>query len=194
MHADDPTGRVQIVPVGPGQGRVLHWDGLQPRWAHWAPDGQRILLSVTESGQSRLYVTDVSGTAPKSITSDIFQPTGVAPDGHTIVTFQNRIWALRSLDGNSTRPIPGIRPLEAPIAWTSESNHIFTQQLSPTEIDIYKVDVNSGRHELWQAIKPKDQVGLKPTSSLSAITPDGRCIAFTYGTQLGQLFYRVTLK
>ena len=36
---DDPAARLQIVPVGPGQAHVLHWDGIQPRWAEWFPDG-----------------------------------------------------------------------------------------------------------------------------------------------------------
>ncbi|MGH9641167.1 MAG: protein kinase domain-containing protein, partial [Terriglobales bacterium] len=55
----DAAGRVQIVPVGAGQARTLHWDGLQVRWAHWFPDGQHILLVGNQPGQAlSLYVTD----------------------------------------------------------------------------------------------------------------------------------------
>ena len=31
----DPARRVQIVPTGPGQARVFHWDGIEPLWANW---------------------------------------------------------------------------------------------------------------------------------------------------------------
>jgi hypothetical protein len=43
-------------------------------------------------------------------------------------------------------------------------------------------------------IKPKDQVGLNPLSAPIAITPDGRWMAYHYGTQLGQLYRSDNLK
>ncbi|MGO9125952.1 MAG: protein kinase domain-containing protein [Terriglobales bacterium] len=192
---DDPQGRIQIVPVGPGQARVLHWDGIQPRWAHWFPDGQRILLRASQSGQAGgLYITDVNGSAPKLVSPEVLDETGVALDGASLLTFQNGTWGVRSSAEGSARPIPGIQAPEFPIAWAADSKHVFTQANSATGYSIYKIDVDSGRRELWQVVKPKDQVGLRLASSPTAITPDGRWMVFAYGTQLGQLYRSDTLK
>ena len=93
----------------------------------------------------------------------------------------------------SSRPIPSLQGREFPIGWTSDSKHIFTQVPTPTGLTINRVDLNSGQRELWQMIKPKDQVGLNPLATPIAITPDGHWMAYHYGTP-GQLYRSDSLK
>jgi hypothetical protein len=191
----DPAGRVQIVPVGPGQARVFHWDGIEPLWADWFPDGQHILLRASQSGQARgLYITDVNGSAPKLMSPESTYLEGVSPDGHSLMVLHNGAWVIQSAEENSTKPVSGMQPGEFPIAWASDSKHVFTRIVSATGLTVYKVDLDSGRRELWQVVEPKDQVGLRPMVSPMAITSDGRWIAFAYSTQLGQLYRSDTLK
>jgi Tol biopolymer transport system component len=190
----DPQGRVQIVPVGPGQARVLHWDGFEPGWAGYFPDGQHILLDAVQSGKAGLYITDVNGSTPKLVSSGGSPWAGVAPDGHSFFTFLNGAWVVRLVPEGTAKAIPGIQAEEFPIAWTSDAKHVFTQLSTATGLSIYKVDVDSGRRELWQVVKPQEQVGLSPLTLPTGITPDGRWIAFTYGTVLGQLYRSDTLK
>jgi len=191
----DPAGRVQIVPVGPGQARVFHWEGIEPLWAEWFPDGQHILLEASQSGQARgLYITDVNGSAPKLMSPESTYLEGVSPDGHSLMVLHNGAWVIQSAEENSTKPVSGMQPGEFPIAWASDSKHVFTRIVSATGLTVYKVDLDSGRRELWQVVEPKDQVGLRPMVSPMAITPDGRWIAFAYSTQLGQLYRSDTLK
>ena len=191
----DKQGRVQIVPVGPGQARVLRWDGIEPRWAAWFPDGQRILLDAVQSGQgSGLYITDVNGSTPKLVSSGSTPFAAVAPDGHSFFALLNGAWVVRPVPEGPAKPIPGIQAPEQPIAWTTDTKHVFTQLPSATGLTIYKIDVDSGRRELWQVVKPKEQVGLSPIINPTGITSDGRWITFTYGTLLGQLYRSDNLK
>ena len=191
----DKQGRVQIVPVGPGQARVLRWDGIEPRWAAWFPDGQRILLDAVQSGQgSGLYITDVNGSTPKLVSSGSTPFAAVAPDGHSFFALLNGAWVVRPVPEGPAKPIPGIQAPEYPIAWTTDTKHVFTQLPSATGLTIYKIDVDSGRRELWQVVKPKEQVGLSPITNPTGITSDGRWITFTYGTLLGQLYRSDNLK
>ena len=88
----------------------------------------------------------------------------------------------------------GIQPEELPVAWAADSKHVFAQALTPTGLNIYKIDVESGHRELWQALIPKDQVGLRPLAIPASITPDGRWIAFNYRTVLGHIYRSDTLK
>jgi len=192
---DDPSARLQVVPTGAGQARVLHWDGIRPHWSNWLPDGQHILLESSRPGQGMgLYLTDVNGSTPKLLTSEDFSGTSVAPDGQSFVVQQKNAWVVYSIQGNSTKPVPGLQAGEFPIAWSSDAKHVFTQATSATSLTINRIDLDSGRKELWQVLTPKDQVGLRPVSSPTSITPDGRWIAFTYSTQLGQLYSSETLK
>ncbi len=195
MLSGDPAQRVRIVPVGPGEGRVFHWDGIDPIWAYWFPDGQHILLGARQSGQAAgLYVTDVNGSTPKLVSPDGFVEPGVAPDGHSLLILRKAAWVIVSIPDGSTKPSAGLQTGDQPIAWASDSDHVFVQVNGATGFSIYKIDLVSGGRELWQTVTPKDQVGLRLTSSPSAITPDGRWLAFTFGTQLGQLYLSDSLK
>ena len=191
---DDPAQRVQIVPVGPGQGRVLHWDGIQPRWSQWFPDGRRILMLASQSGQAEaLYLTDADGSTPKQLSPGSAPWGAVAPDEKSFISDQKGAVVVRSISDGSSKPIPGIQAEDFPIGW-ADSKHIFVQATIATGLRIYKVDIESGRRELWQTITPKDATGLRPMKTPAAITPDGQWMAFGCRTQLGQLYRSDTLK
>jgi len=191
----DTHARVQIVPVGPGQARVLHWDGFQPVWASWCPDGQHFILYANQPGQApSLYLTDVNGAPPKLVGPDRVPPSGVGPDGQSFFIHLNETWLLRSISSKDERSVAGIGADEFPVAWSADTKHVFVQHSAPNEVSLYLLDIDSGRRELWQTVKPKDQVGLRPMVTPVSMTPDGRWIAFTYKTQLGQLYRSDTLK
>jgi hypothetical protein len=119
---------------------------------------------------------------------------GASPDGHSLIAGRRGAWNVFSLETPASKPVPGLEPTERPSAWTADSQHIFTQTINPTGVTLNKVDLNSGRHEVWQVLKPKDQLGLRPMIFPVAITPDGRWMTFAYGNQLGQLYRSDNLK
>jgi Tol biopolymer transport system component len=191
---DDPAKRLQIVPVGPGQARALHWDGMEPRWAEWFPDGEHILMVARQSAQAEaVYLTDINGSTPKQLSPGNMSWGAIAPDGQSFISEQNRSVAVRSISDGSSKPIPGILVTEEPIGWAG-SKHVFVQNKIPTGLNIYKIDVESGQRELWQTLTPKDSMGLRPMNTPIAITADGRWMAFSCRTQLGQLYRSDTLK
>ncbi len=191
----DLQGRIQIVSVGPGQARMLSLAGFTPQWARWFHDGVHILLSASEAGKSvSLYVTDVSGATPKMVSSGFTVWAGASPDGKSIYTMQNGDWVVKSLTDGSSKPIPGVHNPEYPISFAADSKYLYTQSPNETGLTIYKVNADTGAREVWQVIKPKEQIGLAPISLPTGITPDGKWIAFTYGTDLGQLYRSDTLK
>jgi eukaryotic-like serine/threonine-protein kinase len=191
----DPAERVQIVPVGAGQARTLHWDGFQPLWAKWFPDGQHILLQGTEKGQSeRVYVTDLNGSTPKMISPDASPWSEIAPDGNSVSLLQKSGWVIVSIPTGTAKAMPSLQPGEFPVAWAADSKHVFTQAGTATGANIFKLDVDSGKRDLWQVITPRDQLGLRPMSVPVSITPDGRWMSFVYRTQLGQLYRSDTLR
>jgi eukaryotic-like serine/threonine-protein kinase len=195
MFSGDPAARLQIVPVGPGQARVFHWDGIQPQWAQWFPDGHRILMLASQSGQAEaVFLTDMDGSAPKQLTLGSASWGAVAPDGQSFIVDQNRSFFVRSMSDGTSKPIPGVQAGEFPVGWASDTKHIFVQEQTATGLNIYKLDAGSGQRELWQAIAPKDIVGMRPMVIPIGITHDGRWMAYTLRTQLGQLYSSDTLR
>jgi len=195
LFSGDPAARLQIVPVGPGQARVFHWDGIQPQWAQWFPDGRRILLLANQTGGAEaVFVTDADGTTPKQLSPGNPSWKAVAPDEKSVLIRQHEQQIIRSLSDGTSRPLPGLQAAEFPIAWASDSKHIYVQAVVATGIDIYKVDADTGQRELWQRITPKEVVGLSPMKIPIGITPDGRWMAYNSRTQLGQLYSSDTLK
>jgi hypothetical protein len=184
----DSAGKVRIVPVGPGQEKVLHWEGVQPLWAEWYPDGKHILLNAI-AGQGRgFYVTDVDGAAPKLLTTGFVPRAGVAPDGHTLVLREHGVMGIRLDSAEELKAIPGFAPGEIAASWTTDPKHLFVQVPDPMGVAIAKLDVQTGQREPWQVIHPKEQIGLRPMVNPTSITPDGRSMVFAYGTDLGQLY------
>jgi hypothetical protein len=151
-------------------------------------------MLASQSGQAEaLYLTDADGSTPKQLSPGSAPWGAVAPDEKSFITVQKGAVVVRSISDGSSKPIPGIQAEEFPIGW-ADSKHIFVQATIATGLRIYKVDIESGRRELWQTITPKDATGLRPMKTPAAITPDGQWMAFGCRTQLGQLYRSDTLK
>jgi eukaryotic-like serine/threonine-protein kinase len=188
----DPKARIQIVPIGPGQTRSLHWDGFQPFWGAFYPDGQHILLFTSSTD---FYETDIAGSTPKRLDVESNNQGRVSPDGRWLTVQPKGVWSIYSLQDQRQKAIPGMQQGEFPFAWAADSQHVFVTTFHVENgMSIYKVDVNSGQRELWQRITPKDPIGLRPISQPPTITPDGKWVAYAYGNQLGQLYETDSLK
>lgn len=171
---------------------MFHWEGFQPFWGFFYPDGQHILLFTSSTD---LYETDISGATPKRLDIISDAQGHVSPDGRSVCIKPKGVWSTYSLQDKSQKSIPGLQPGEFPFAWASDSTHVFITKLrTENGLTISKVDVNSGQRELWQQITPKDPIGLRPMNAPPTITPDGKWVAYTYGNQLGQLYETDALK
>lgn len=180
-------GKLHIVPIGAGQARAFHWPGIRPLWAVWFPDNRRILMNASENGKAAAsYVTDVDGTAPKLIAK--LPSTFVRPRNNLFFAFKDGSAVIASLSDETTMPIANLLANEFPIEWSAEPDWIFTKQLNAAGCTIFKLNWKTGRRQLWQIIKPADQVGLVPMVNPIAITPDGNWMAFTFNNRIGKLF------
>jgi Tol biopolymer transport system component len=196
LQADDPQMRLQIVPVGAGEKTILHWDGFQPIWALWFPDGNHIALvaSSPPGKPPAVYLTDRKGTQPKLLTECDDAGAGVSPDAAWLICRRNGITVLRSTTSEATKAFPSLPGTQRPIAWASDSEHVFTQQAEAYGVSLWRLDLRTGKAEPWQVIKPKAQVGLKAMAGAVAITPDGKWMAYACSNELDQLYTSNGLK
>ncbi len=114
----------KLLPTGAGQARDLTHDDINHNWAHWFPDGKRILLSGDEPGKGeRLYVYDVASGKSRAISPEGVNGTSFAitPDSQFVAAIgpDQRVY-LYPVNGGEPRPIPGVNPSEQPITWSAD--------------------------------------------------------------------------
>jgi tRNA A-37 threonylcarbamoyl transferase component Bud32/Tol biopolymer transport system component len=194
-RSDDPGKRLQIVPVGPGQTSALHWDGFQPSWGCWFPDAQRILFWADEGSQGPgSYYTDRTGATPKLVSKYEWQWPLVSPDGQSTIVVNEGKPELLTIGESTPKAIPGVGADDFVMAWSADPRYVYTQTASLAERRIDRLDLGTGKREVWQVWKAKDPVGSVPASTPAAITPDGSRMVFTQRKQLSTLYRSETLR
>jgi eukaryotic-like serine/threonine-protein kinase len=188
-------GKLQIVPVGAGEAQRLTWEGLQISSANWFPDNQHILLFASPPGQPvGLYMTDRKGTAPKVLLKEAPEWADVMPDGENLLLLPaDNTLVQRSIQDGSERKLTTLQEGERPLDWAKEPMHLFTQIVGATSITVNKLDLATGRRDVWYECKPPNLDGML-NALRGSITPDGRWIMFNYIVPVGQFYVSETLR
>jgi Tol biopolymer transport system component len=117
----------------------------------------------------------------------------VSPDGRFFAASdakQRRL--IFSVEGGEGRPIPGIVDDDRVIRWTGDGQALFVAQGTvPTKI--YRLDLTTGRRELWKEIMPADPSGINNPPSV-LLTPDGKWYVYVLNRQLSDLYLVEGLK
>ena len=186
-----PPSRVELLPIGPGESRVVDTGSVTVTDARWLPDGRRLLIAGTEPGKGvRVYLTDIGGATPRAITlaGVTFATSALAlsRDGTQV--------ALRSPEGRvMLYPVAGGEPVgvkglsadEMPLSWTADSRALFLLEGQPPR-RIVRLDPASGRRELASEIHPADAGLIGPSHVV--IAPDARTFVANYMRVQGTLY------
>ena len=186
-----------LLATGAGESRQITHDQINRLSARWFPDGKRLLFAGDEPGKGvRLYVQDVNGSPAKAITGEGVNESliTISPDGKQIALVgADQKPSLLTVDSGELRPIPGLDPGEAPIAWTSDGRSLFVYRLGEVPTTVNKLDLATGRKQLWKQLAPPDVSGVTDISSV-LITPDGNNYVYEYGRTLSDLYLVNDLK
>ena len=176
-----------LIPLGPGETKQITHDSIDRSNARFLPDGKNVVFSGTEPGhKSRIYVQAIdSGTArpisPEGVSG--FVPTA---DGKFVFGFSDSV-ALYPVDGQGApRPVPGIHPDETIFSVSPDGRSALVGVLGSYSADVMRVDLATGRRELFKKIGPSDPAGV--TLVDAAFTPDGKSYAYSCFNALSQLY------
>jgi serine/threonine protein kinase/dipeptidyl aminopeptidase/acylaminoacyl peptidase len=197
----EPTSHLVLLPTGTGQPRELPGGGGLYHWATWFPDGSRILFAAEEKDRSvRSYVQDVAGGPPRPFGEVGMRGTVVSPDGKLIaMTGSNGEQRVCPTDegGSGCHDLPGVRPEEFPVQWSGDGRYLFVRGDEESVLTLYRVEVKTGRRELWKHLSPADQAGFMEYGAGPKgvrLTPDGKWYAYTYWSRLNNLYLVEGLK
>jgi Tol biopolymer transport system component len=192
-----PRPHLVLLPTGLGQAQALPRGGEQIhvyRVATFFPDGRRILFNAHGDGGSRgllSYIQDLDGGPPKRFDPGLM--VVVSPDGRELAGWGEKAVAIFPADGNGpSRPIKAAGGDETYIQWSADGNAIFARDFDNQQLTIYRLDLKTGRRELWKELGPPDRTGFlffgpAVLGTGTSITPDGRYYAYTYLTDSSRL-------
>jgi eukaryotic-like serine/threonine-protein kinase len=176
-----------LIPLGPGETKQMTHDSIDRGRARFLPDGKNVVFTGTEPGhKSRIYVQALdSGTArpisPEGVNG--FQPTA---DGKFVFGFSDSV-ALYPVDGQGApRPVPGVHPDETIFSASADGRSALVGVLGGYSTDVMRVDLTSGKRELFKKIGPSDPAGVVMVDVV--FTPDGKYYAYSCFNALSQLY------
>ncbi|HEY3204268.1 MAG TPA: protein kinase [Thermoanaerobaculia bacterium] len=183
--------RVVLLPTGAGESRSLPSRGLSIQNAHWLPDGKRILLNASEPGRGiRIHVQNVSDGSVRALTPEGYRffLRSVSPGGEfVIVRGPDLRLYLYPVEGGEPRPIPGMAAEDWPAGWSADRRSVFVYQRRELPARVYRLDLATGRRELWRELQPDDAAGILSVAPIFP-TPDGAAYVYGYFRTLSDLY------
>jgi len=206
-----PAPSLVLVPMGAGEEKILprgtiaEYEAARSSFtAAFFPDGKHLIFRGMESGKARrLFVQDLEGGLPRPFGEDLLSSPLVSPDGRWIATEKDTGEEVALLvftaDGAPVHRV-AIERGDALIRWGEESRSVFVRQRRGMTMVISRLELPSGRRQVWREINSQDPAGLLRGTGLGSgsfyvnITPDGKFFVSTYTRSISDLYLVEGLK
>ncbi|HLV87136.1 MAG TPA: WD40 repeat domain-containing serine/threonine protein kinase [Candidatus Sulfotelmatobacter sp.] len=196
-QSQDSPSQFKLLPTGAGEPRDLTKDDINHSWAHWFPDGKRILFTADEPGKGvRFYIYDLNSGKSQAISQEGVNGTAfaISPDSQEIAAIgPDKRGYLYPTSAGDPKLIPGLNPGEQPITFTSDGHGLFIYQPGELPARVYRLDIQSGQRTLWKELMPYDPAGVENIGPI-LMTPDAKSCVFGYHRMLADLYLVEGLK
>ena len=184
-------GALSMVPTGAGEARQLTHDNISYEGVRYLPDGRHLVASGIEAGHgARDYLIDVSSGDSKPLTPEGIAGTALSADGRNLAVMgPDGKWGVWPLDGSGLRLVPGLDSKWGVSGWTPDGASLYAgpRQLRKKAADLYRVNVATGKTELWRTFGENLPAGasraFRPTFS-----SDGSAYAYVYYQALSEAY------
>ena len=183
-----PTEHV-LLPTGPGQPRHLSLGSVRRATASgaWLPDGKRIVFLGAEPGRSpRCFVQALDGE-PTAVTAEGTAECRLpSPDGRSLFVSRTTVF---DLEGQTSRPIPGLTEEDLPIGWSADGSAVFVAVApSAAARRLFRVDVRSGKRTFVRDLRATGPIGGGAGGIREIhLSADARTIAYTVSRYSSEL-------
>lgn len=185
-----------LLPTGPGEVRLLPGGAITEYldWAAWSPDARRVFFAAQETAERRrTYVQDIAGGEPRPVMPDGFVGISLSPDAKLVAAFDRYgEYHLCPVGAESEpQPLEGYRDGDMVLQWSADGRFLFVREAGSLLLRIHRLDLSSGRRELWKELTAPDPAALTDIGSDPGqvrLTPDGKSYAYTHWTFAGELY------
>jgi Tol biopolymer transport system component len=156
--------------------------------AEWFPDGQRILFTGNEPNHpTRTFLQGLNGGKLTPVTPEGTVAARVSPDQKYVTAVAGGKLTLFPIAGGEPKPITGFEPGESVLRWSADGRHLFLSKVEePSFAKISRLDVSTGRKEIWKELRTPDPVGVNIRDVV--MTPDGESFAYSFQRDITTLF------
>ena len=151
------------------------------------------MFAAEEKGKPpRSYIQDVAGGPPRPFAEEGMSATLVSPDGREIAgSTPEGLHLIYRADGEGRpRSIEGALPEDFLVQWSADGKTMYVRGGEEQPLTLYRLDLATGRRELWKQLAPPDLAGFLEYGSGPRgvrVTPDGRFYAYTFFSDLERL-------
>jgi len=180
--------KMVLLPTGAGEARQLLDEKSGVVDAAWLPDGKSIVYSAGQPGQGlQTYLFDIVGGTPHAVTPQGTAGTVVTPDGRFLLALdtQRSLWLYRMAGGEPRKLAIVLLPNEYVLKFLDANSLLLGMRRVP--LDVTRVDITTGRRELWKQIVPADSAGVQ-SIALIRFSADGKSYAYTISRILSDLY------
>jgi Tol biopolymer transport system component len=122
--------------------------------------------------KERLYEQNLEGGGPRAIsTEEITGVFAVSPDGTLVIMGQPDGFWIYPVAGGERRRLPGVLEAEYVASWSADGRAVYATVGGRLPLQIYRVEVATGRRELWKTVAPADLTGVFESDLL--LIPNG---------------------
>jgi WD40 repeat protein len=189
-----PPHRLVLIPTGPGETLSLPRGQMETyQSGSFLPDGRRIVFVGAERGRpQRSWVQELPGGLPRAVTPEGAVGVATSPDGRWVAAVnQDLALVLFPLQGGKPKPVAKLVPREVVSQWSADGQTLLVSD-EGTHLDVFGIDVQSGKRQLWKTFEVPDPAGVRVVSF--RVTPDARSYAYGYLRILDELYLVEGLK
>ena len=120
-------------------------------------------------------------------------PIVPSPDGRAVaaVNVANQI-VIYPIEPGPARLVPGLDTGFTPLQWCPD-DHLVLHRYDEPSVQLWKVNVQTGKLEPWQQITPPDRVGLLDLSPVR-VSPDCQSYAYSPLNVLSSVYLTIGLR
>ena len=196
-QSQESPSQFRLLPTGAGEPRDLTKDNINHSWAHFFPDGKRILFTADEPGKGvRFYVYDLATSKSEAISAEGVNGTSfaISPDAQQIAAIgPDKKGYMYPTAGGDPKQIAGLNPGEQPITFSADGKGLYIYQPGELPARVYRLDLQSGQRTLWKELMPYDPAGVENIGPI-LMTPDAKTLVFGYHRMLADLYLVEGLK
>ncbi|MGC2475411.1 MAG: WD40 repeat domain-containing serine/threonine protein kinase [Candidatus Sulfotelmatobacter sp.] len=196
-QSQESPSQFKLLPTGAGEPRVITKDNINHSWAHFFPDGKRIIFTADEPGKGvRFYVYDLGSGKSEAISPEGVNGTSfaVSPDSLQIAAIgPDKKGYLYPTAGGDPKLIAGLNQGEQPITFSTDGRALYIYQPGELPARVYHLDIQSGQRTLWKELMPYDPAGVENIGPI-LMTPDAKTCVFGYHRMLADLYLVEGLK
>ena len=146
-----------------------------------------MFTGIEPGHKPRIYTQEIGDDSPHAISPEGVRGVVPTADGKFVFGFADAV-ALYPVDGQGApQPIRGMHPDDSIASVSPDGRSVLVVSATKNSMNVFRVDLASGRRVLFKKIGPADPTGVAFTIG-GAFTPDGKYYAYCYGRVLDELY------